>query len=148
MNRYLVISLLIASNAVALTTSSRERLIDSLIRVETNGRASVIGDSGRAYGILQIHAITVAEANRIAGTKYTHREMFEPTKAREVARIVLGHYNRQIERNTGRPATAKQLAFIWNGGAAAWKRVNAPMNDTKQRNLEAYWRKVSKHYSE
>ena len=65
-----------------------------------------------------------------------------------MARIILGHYDRQLKRVTGREASAKQLAFIWNGGAAAWKRVNAPMKDTKQTNLERYWRKVSKHYRE
>ena len=148
MKRYSIISILLASSAMALSPSSRENLIDSLVQVESSGRPSVIGDNGRAYGILQIHAITVAEANRIAGTRYTHGEMMEPAKSREVARIILGHYDRQIKRVTGREASAKQLAFIWNGGAAAWKRVNAPMKDTKQTNLERYWRKVSKHYRE
>lgn len=131
----------LSSTACAANTSA---LINALTRVESNGRATAVGDSGKAYGILQIHAVTVAEANRIAGTRYTHREMFDPAKARAVAQIVLSHHAKHIEATTGRPATNRELAFIWNGGAGAWNRASARLNDAKQRNLESYWRKVAK----
>ena len=132
---------------LALTATAKAaspQLIDALVAVESRGNAAAVGDSGKALGILQIHATMVADANRIAGTRFTHREMLDPTKARAVASIVLDHYSRQILRTTGRNASNRELAFIWNGGAGAWRRADAPMNDAKQRNLEAYWNKVSK----
>jgi len=121
----MILALLALTSAAAAADQSR--LIDALIRVESNGKA-----------------ITVAEANRLSGKHFTHREMFDPTKARAVAEIVLSHYSKHISKTTGRDATNKELAFIWNGGAGAWKRASAPLGDAKQRNLEAYWNKVAK----
>ena len=132
---------------LALTATAKAaspQLIAALVAVESRGNAAAVGDSGKALGILQIHATMVADANRIAGTHFTHREMLDPTKARAVANIVLDHYSHQIIRATGRNASNRELAFIWNGGAGAWRRADAPMNDAKQRILETYWNKVSK----
>lgn len=138
------VKLTVALIATAISAvADTPRLIEALVRVESNGKANAIGDAGKAFGILQIHQITVQEANRLSQTRYTHSDMFDPTKARHVATIVLGHYAKHIQKTTGRPATAKELAFIWNGGAAAWKRVSSPAADSKQKNLEIYWKKVS-----
>ena len=136
-----VLALLALSTSVS---AASPKLLNALERVESRGNAAAVGDSGKALGILQIHASMVADANRIAGTRFTHREMLNPTKARAVASIVLDHYSRQILRTTGRNASNRELAFIWNGGAGAWRRADAPVNDAKQRNLETYWNKVSK----
>lgn len=136
--------LLTATKAFALTATERTSLIETLVKVESSGNATAVGDSGKAFGILQIHKVTVDEANRISGTSFTHRDMFDPANSRKVAEIVLGHYDRHIQKTTGKTATAKQLAFIWNGGGSAWKRVSSPFSDTKQSNLESYWSKVSK----
>lgn len=130
---------LIATISVA-HASKKDTLIDALIAVESRGNAAAVGDNGRAFGILQIHAVMVADANRIARTSYTHREMFDPAKGRAVAEIILGHYARHIERTTGVPATNEQLARVWNGGGSAWK----PQAAAKEANLQRYWRKVSK----
>jgi soluble lytic murein transglycosylase-like protein len=134
---------LVATTAIAAAADT-SKLISALIQVESRGNAAAIGDSGKALGILQIHATMVADANRIAGTHFTHREMLDPVKARAVATIVLSHYSARISKTKGRDATNKELAFIWNGGAGAWNRASAPINDTKQRNLESYWNKVAK----
>lgn len=136
--------LLVATSSYGLDKTGRDRLIESLVRVESNGQSGLVGDHGKAYGILQIHAEMVSEANRILGyVAYSHEDMFDPAAARKVASIVLEHYDSHILRTTGREATAKELAFIWNGGGAAWKRVLSPRHDTKQTNLERYWSKVS-----
>lgn len=128
----------------AAASTNVDQLVEKLVRVESRGIASAVGDNGKALGILQIHEATVNEANRIAGTRFTHRQMLEASKARQVAQIVLNHYSNHILKTTGRPATDKELAFIWNGGGAAWKRASSPMADSKQKNLENYWNKVSK----
>ena len=141
-------TLLLLGASLALGSFARaqdtDKLIAALTKVESRGNAAAVGDNGKAFGILQIHLSMVQDANRIAGTNYTHHEMFDATKARTVAKIVLDHYSKRIRSVTGRAATLKELAFIWNGGGASWKRADAPMNDSKQRNLAAYWNKVSK----
>jgi hypothetical protein len=136
----ILLSVAVATISVA-QASKYDTLIDALIAVESRGNASAIGDNGRAYGILQIHAVMVADANRIAKTTYTHDDMFEPAKSRAVANIIISHYARHIERTTGVPATDEQLARVWNGGGSAWKK---PQAAAKENNLERYWRKVSK----
>lgn len=140
----LSIATLLASTAYGLDKEGRGRLIEDLIRVESGGKANAVGDNGKAYGCLQIHATMVLEANRIVGKgSYTHHDMFDPVKAKEVAEVVLRHYSNHIRKTTGREATRKELAFVWNGGGSAWKRATTPVNDSKQRNLELYWSKVS-----
>jgi len=139
------VKLTLALLATAISaTADTPRLIEALVRVESNGKANAVGDSGKAFGILQIHEITVKEANRLAQTRFTHADMMNPTKSREVATIVLNHYAKHIQKTTGREASEQELAYIWNGGASSWKRVAAPQNDTKQKNLERYWSKVSR----
>lgn len=130
-----------SSSAFALTDTERSDLIEALIRVESRGIASAVGDNGKAYGILQIHNVMVQDANRIAKTNYTHEDMFNPVKARAVASIILKHYDRVIQRNTGASATYEQMARVWNGGGSAWKSNQKP---SKERNLTNYWSKVSR----
>ena len=141
-------TLLLLGSMLAVGSFARaqdtDRMIVALTKVESNGNAAAVGDNGKAFGILQIHISMVRDANRIAGTHFTHSEMLDPAKARSVAQIVLTHYSKHISKTTGRNATNKELAFIWNGGAGAWKRASVPRGDAKQRNLEAYWGKVAK----
>ena len=141
-NKILIILALLATSAKAQNVES---LINALVKVESNGRANAVGDQGKAFGILQIHSIMVREANRLGHTNYVHQDMFNASKSRHVAKTVLESYARQIQAKTGRPATLKELSFIWNGGASRWQRVNSPLNDTTQRNLESYWNKVAKN---
>jgi hypothetical protein len=102
-------------------------LIAALITVESNGNDMAIGDGGRAIGALQIHKSVVIDANRIAGTSYTHQQMTNRIAARRVCEIYLTHY--------GKGCTTEQLARRWNGG---------PTGDRKSATI-TYWNKVKKH---
>ena len=102
-------------------------LIAALITVESNGNDMAIGDGGRAIGALQIHKAVVVDANRIAGTSYTHQQMTNRIAARRVCEIYLTHY--------GKGCTTEQLARRWNGG---------PTGDRKSATI-TYWNKVKKH---
>ena len=128
-----------------LSAQNVDRLVEALVRTESNGNASAVGDHGKAFGILQIHDVMVKDFNRITGNNYRHEDMFNEVKAREVARGVLNFYSKHIEKTMNRKASEKELAFIWNGGAGSWSRVASPISDTKQKNLEAYWAKVYKN---
>jgi len=115
-----------------------------LEKVESNGNEIAYNESEKALGCLQIRPIMLADYNRIYGTSFTHDQMKSRSTSHLVAIGIFHHYGKYIERN-GETTNAKHLAFIWNGGGSAWKRVNNPRDDRKQTNLEAYWKKVSKN---
>ena len=74
------VKLTLALIATAISAAAdTPRLIEALVRVESNGKANAVGDAGKAFGILQIHEITVKEANRLAQTRFTHADMMNPT---------------------------------------------------------------------
>jgi len=104
-----------------------EPLIAALIIVESSGNDMAIGDGGRAIGPLQIHKSVVIDANRIAGTSYTHQQMTNRAIARKVCGVYLTHY--------GKGCSTEQLARKWNGG---------PTGDKKSATIP-YWNKVKKH---
>jgi len=124
-------------------TSPIPKLMKALEKTESKGKRYAVGDNGEAFGVLQVHESMVQEYNRITGRYLSHSEMFTPEKARMVADVVLRYYANHILSETGRPATAKELAFIWNGGGEAWTRVVKTRRDEKQRRLETYWNAVS-----
>jgi glutamate synthase domain-containing protein 1 len=138
---------ILAILALTATVSAQniDRLVEALVRTESRGNASAVGDNGKALGILQIHDVMVQDFNRITGSNYKHADMFNETLSREVARGILNFYSKHIEKTMNRKATEKELGFIWNGGGGSWRRVASPMADTKQKNLEAYWAKVYKN---
>jgi hypothetical protein len=92
-----------------------------LLRIETGGHPSpdtAIGDSGKAVGCLQMHAIAVAEANRLvkrAGSPYnapgggwTPAHRLSRKESLRMAEVILrAHY----ERGATDP---EELACRWN----------------------------------
>ena len=90
-------------------------LIMILITIESGGENKAIGDAGKAYGCLQIHAVMVQDFNRITGKRYTHHDAFCRSKSIEMAQATLTHSRRHIEATPGRKASVRDLARIWNG---------------------------------
>ena len=62
-----------------------EVLISALIAVESGGNPNAIGDHGKALGVLQIHSEVVMDVNQFFHTNYTHHDMLDPVKAKDVA---------------------------------------------------------------
>jgi hypothetical protein len=91
------------------SSRSIERVIDALIQIESNGQPSVIGDDGKAVGLLQIHPVAVREANRIAGeNRWKLSDRTCPAKSRAMARTILTwHYLRGVKDPI-------ELACRWN----------------------------------
>jgi hypothetical protein len=119
-------------------------LLFALEKVESNGNESAYNEREDALGCLQIRPIMVADYNRIYGTSLHHSEMDNRSNSHLVAIGIFDYYGKYIERS-GEEITSKHLAFIWNGGGSAWKRVKNTKNDQKQKNLEIYWTKVCKY---
>ena len=112
-------------------------LWEAVCQVESGGNPLAVGDRGadgvyRAAGIAQIWAITVKDVNRIAGTKFTLNDRFDPEKSRQMFHLYLNHYAK------GQSDGVK--ARIWNGGPNAMKATGR-----KLANLNAYYSKIRKH---
>ena len=105
--------------------------------VPPNSPPTIIGDNGDAYGLYQIHEIMVMDYNRITGDNAVHSDVFDPEFSKRLAYAVLLHYTKQIQAQ-GITPTVDHLLFIWNGGGGAWRRVNHPLPDQKQTNLNRY----------
>jgi len=147
---YIIFLLACGASSFGLSLDKRLDLVNALAMVESHNNPNVShGDHGKAYGILQIRREMIQDANRISRhSTYVLDDAENPLLAREIAMKVLTYYNDYILKIEHREATAQELAYIWNGGGAAWKRSNHPKTDSKQFNLEKYWEKVSKYYKE
>ena len=115
-------------------------VIEAIEKVESNGNPYAINIGENAKGSLQIREIMIDDYNRITNQNFPHDIAYNRAFAWLVAREIFYHYMKGIEN-----PTAKHLAFIWNGGGSAWKRVDNPKNDKKQKNLDRYWEKVRLH---
>ena len=144
----LILLLLIAGNLSATTI---HEILNAIEWVESRKDTSAYNASEDANGCLQIRPIMLADYVRITGDhSIKHSDLIstntsEIYRARElsykVAEAVLWHYARHIQRK-GYDVCVQHMVFIWNGGGSAWKRVEYPMPDYKQQNLELYWEKV------
>jgi len=107
-------------------------LLAAMIIVESGGNDAAIGDGRQARGALQIHACVVDDVNRIAGTRFTHRDAHRRDVAIWMATTYLGHYGNP--RRLGRAPSAEDLARIWVGGPTGPKRPSTLR----------YWKRVER----
>lgn len=113
--KYLILLLAITASAQDYTIKS---VIDTLAKVESDGRTKVIGDNGQAVGLLQIHPIMVDECNRLAGSKkFTLADRFNAKKSRYMATIYLSHQINRYKRLEGVYPDELLLANSWNMGS-------------------------------
>lgn len=115
-------------------------VIYAIEEVESNRNPHAINTQENALGCLQIRPIMIADYNRITGEDLAHDVAYNRSMAYIIASTIFNHYMKGIEK-----PNAKHLAFIWNGGGSAWRRVDSPRSDSKQFNLEVYWEKVKSH---
>jgi len=94
-------------------------LAAALIMVESGGNDRAIGDGGNALGALQVHREVVKDVNRVYGTRYTHRQMYDRRKAVDVMNRYLWLYAHP--KRLGRRVTDEDRARIWNGGPMGWR---------------------------
>ncbi len=75
---------------------SFEKMLDAIAIVESGNNPNAVNDNGKAIGVYQIWPIYVDDANRIAKKRYTYEDRKCPVKSREIVRIVLKHYGKDI----------------------------------------------------
>ena len=107
-------------------------LLMAMANVESGGNSQAIGDHGKARGHLQIHRCVIKDVNRIHSTAFTHKDAYNPAKARQIAFLYISHY--ATEKRLGRKPTQEDCARVWAGGPDGW-REGATIN---------YWNKVRK----
>jgi len=107
-------------------------LFAAMITVESAGNDAAIGDQRRARGALQIHACVVHDVNRIAGTRFTHRDAHRRDVALWMATTYLGHYGNP--QRLGHAPTPEDYARIWVGGPTGPKRASTLR----------YWKRVER----
>jgi len=84
--------------------------------VETNNDTDSIGDNGRSYGILQIQRSVLSDVNRIYGTDYRHKDMFEEEASEEVFMLYLCYGKEVFLKKHCRFPTEEEMVRMWNGG--------------------------------
>ena len=117
------------------------QLIIALIAVETGGHpnpSQAIGDGGSSVGILQISKAVVDDVNNFYGYHYTYDDRYDVESSVEICTFYLKYWGKHYTRKTGKPATARIYAMLWNGGALAWKKTDPKV----VQNLNRYWLKV------
>ena len=98
-------------------------IIMALAIIESNNR-DIPGDNGKAQGILQIHTITVREANRIIGLKglpkcFKYADRHDSKASKLMCKIVLEYHGKRWEKR-GHEMTPADYAAMWRWGPSAW----------------------------
>jgi len=101
-----------------------EAFLMALIMIESGGK-DVSGDNGQAQGVLQIHTITVREANRIIGIKglppcFKDADRHDRTASKLMCKIVLEYHGARWKRK-GHTMSPADYAAMWRWGPTAWK---------------------------
>tara|TARA_R110002051_G_scaffold323138_1_gene415826 strand:+ start:111 stop:518 length:408 start_codon:yes stop_codon:yes gene_type:complete len=104
---------------IILSVSSIVNLLEVsqvLKQVETNNNTEVIGDNGRAYGVLQIHKICIDDVNRHYSTHYTHKDAFSEVCSDEIFNLYISMGIQLFCKRYGRDPNEEEIVRFWNGG--------------------------------
>ena len=97
-------------------------MLEVIKQVETRNQPKLIGDGGRAFGVIQVHGIAVKEINRITRKNYKHKEMFDVEVAssffKDYMKVCSAYYYRKEKKK----ATEEDLVRMWNGGYTGYKK--------------------------
>ena len=94
-----------------------------LIVIETGGHPdpdNAIGDNGKAWGILQMHAY-VKDAAEYANVPWTHADAFDSSKATEIFVAYMNRYATE-ERKPAGMSYEEFVVRMHNGGPLGWSK--------------------------
>jgi hypothetical protein len=104
------------------TESKWDSFIKQLILHETKELKDLIGDNGRAVGVLQMHPIMVDEINRITGKNFKYSDRWSREKSVEMFNLYQNHYNPQKD--------LELAARLWNAGPKALNKKHNYLTDS------------------
>ena len=111
----------------------QERLLNALIKVESNGNDKAIGDNGKAIGCLQIWKVYWTDAVERSGLGGSYVDCMRRDYSKCVVRAYMNRYGGMAWK-TFDGFNAEKIARIHNGGPKGYKK----------RATKAYWKKVEK----
>jgi hypothetical protein len=96
--------------------------INAIGHIETLNTDSLIGDSGRAYGRYQMHAVCVKGSGLKDLLNYQHKDMFDSVKSDHVFWAAMGVHCYTYAQKHGKYPNLGELARMWNGGPNGHKK--------------------------
>lgn len=121
------------------TKVNMEKLIDALIKVESNGNPNAISPCGTCVGVLQIKTVVVDDCNEYLKMKgkskrYTYKDRFDKKKSIEMFYLIQERYR---NFNSSRSKSdIEHMIRLWNGGCGY-----------KIKATQKYYDKVMKFYN-
>lgn len=104
-----------------------DSVIERLAFLESRNNPKLIGDNGKAVGILQIWNVVLDDVNKHYGTKYIPSDRYNVHKSKQIAKLYLRKY--------GKGKTEQQIVRIWNGGP----------DGHRQSSTIKYWREYERY---
>jgi len=131
----LAISLALASIVTAQSPLrvNQEKLLNALIKVESNGNDKAIGDNGKSIGCLQIQQAYWIDATERSGLGGNYVDCMRRDYSKCVVRAYMNRYGKKWW-NTLEGFNPEKIARIHNGGPKGHKK----------KATKAYWQKVRK----
>ena len=108
--------LLIFLLSLSCHATDLNKIYEVIKYVESDHRTYIVGDGGRAYGVVQIHKICVADINRIYKTNYKHIDAFNPEKAKKMFMLYISAGIKLYKKKYCRSPTEEDIVRMWNGG--------------------------------
>ena len=114
------------SGWAAAAFSAEAWQVDAVIRIESAGKASALGDNGAARGLAQFHSAAWADCSRVRAARglptYPYSQAFNPIAARAYLATWLAYLGERFARATGRKATTADLYAMHNLGFAGYAK--------------------------
>lgn len=97
--------------------------IAALVQSESGGNPRAKGKAGE-IGLLQLKAIAVKDVNRIYGTRFSSREMFDGAKCLRAGELFLRLQESRLKAHLRRDPTWEEVRGAFRYGFAGYKRRN------------------------
>lgn len=91
-------------------------IVEKLSILESGNNPDAIGDNGKAFGVLQFHAIAVKEHNNQFSSNYTHQDAFNPEISKLMCYNLLKKGAELHYKKCGVEANESDLVRMHNGG--------------------------------
>ena len=116
-------------NNKVIQNNQLHTLLLAVIKHESNGNNSIVGDNGKSVGILQIQKCVIDDVNRIRHkyNKYTYTDRYDINKSIQIFYDYQSIYNKELD--------IEKAARIWNGGP----------NGMSKSKTNKYWLSVKSH---
>lgn len=112
-----LMALLLHVPAWALSGPELDRLVPIIIAAESSGNPNVVGDGGRARGLMQIQKATWEHFS-----EYPWRDAFDPEKNVQVGREILEHIDFCYAATWNKNTSRARIIYTYNTGIYCFEK--------------------------